>query len=37
MRVQPVDWDADMADLVTGEAGVAAYQAFLEAEGIECG
>jgi glycine cleavage system H protein len=37
MRVQPVDWEADMADLVTGEEAIAAYQAFLEAESIECG
>ena len=36
-RVRPDDWDADVADLVTGADGVAAYQGFLEAEGIECG
>lgn len=36
-RVRPDDWEADAADLVTGGAGVEAYQRFLEAEGIECG
>ncbi len=36
MKLQPEDLDADMADLVTGEEGIAAYTAFLEAEGIEC-
>lgn len=35
-KVTPVDWDADSADLVTGTAGLEAYQSFLEAEGIEC-
>lgn len=36
-RVRPTDWDADAAELVTGSAGLEAYQRFLEAEGIECG
>lgn len=36
MRIMPDDWDADMRDLVTGADAVAAYRAFLEAEGIEC-
>lgn len=36
-RVRPDDWEAEAADLVTGAAGVDAYRAFLEAEGIECG
>jgi glycine cleavage system H protein len=35
-RVRCSDWAADSADLVSGAAGVAAYQAFLEAEGISC-
>ena len=35
-RVRPDDWDGDSADLVTGQAGVEAYQRFLEAEGISC-
>jgi glycine cleavage system H protein len=37
MKIMPTDWDADVAELVTGDEGIAAYQAFLEAEGIECG
>lgn len=36
-RLQPEDWDADSADLVTGDAGVEAYQRFLESQGIVCG
>ena len=36
VRVRPIDWSRDSADLVTGEAGVSAYQALLEAEGISC-
>lgn len=36
-RLRPNDWAADSADLATGAAGVAAYEAFLVAEGIECG
>lgn len=36
-RLRPADWAADSADLATGQAGVAAYEAFLVAEGIECG
>ena len=36
VKVQPVDWDGESADLVTGAAGVEAYQKFLEAEGISC-
>ena len=36
-RLRPDDWEADSADLVTGDAGVEAYQRFLEAEGIVCG
>jgi glycine cleavage system H protein len=35
-RMRPNDWATDSADLATGEAGVAAYDAFLVAEGIEC-
>jgi len=37
VKIRPADWEADAADLVTGEEGVAAYEAFLEAEGISCG
>jgi glycine cleavage system H protein len=35
-RVKCTDWSADSADLVTGPEGVAAYERFLEAEGISC-
>lgn len=35
-KVAAADWEADSADLVTGAAGLAAYEAFLAAEGIEC-
>lgn len=35
-RLRPDDWDAESADLVTGPEGIAAYQRFLEAEGISC-
>ncbi|MDH5606699.1 MAG: glycine cleavage system protein GcvH [Anaerolineae bacterium] len=37
VRIKPSDWDTDRADLVTGEAAVAAYKAFLDEEGISCG
>lgn len=30
------DWDADSADLVTGQAGLDAYKAFMDQEGISC-
>lgn len=36
-RVRPVDWAADSAGLATGAEGIAAYERFLEAEGISCG
>ena len=35
-KLKPDNWDTDSADLVTGPDGVAAYQAFLEQEGISC-
>ncbi len=35
-RLRPIDWAADSAGLVTGAAGVQAYRAFLEQEGISC-
>lgn len=37
VKLQPSDWDTEGAELVTGPDGVAAYEAFLEAEGISCG
>lgn len=36
-RLRPTDWDTDVADLVTGAAGLEAYRAFLDQEGISCG
>ncbi len=35
-RIKPTNWEADKASLATGAEGVAAYQKFLEAEGIKC-
>ena len=37
VRIQPDDWEADKADLVTGAQAVADYEAFLKEEGIDCG
>ena len=36
VRVQPTDWEADKAGLVTGPQAVADYEAFLKEEGIDC-
>lgn len=36
VKMEPTDWDSEVGELVTGEAGVAAYLAFLAAEGISC-
>jgi glycine cleavage system H protein len=36
-KVRPDDWANESGALATGEAGVAAYAAFLEREGITCG
>lgn len=36
VKLQARDWDGQRDQLATGEAGVAAYAAFLEAEGISC-
>lgn len=35
-KVRPETWEPAAVGLVTGDEGVAAYQAFLEAEGITC-
>ncbi len=35
-RIRPTDWAGEVGNLATGEAGVAAYEAFLAAEGIAC-
>ena len=37
VELQPKDWGAERGALVTGAAGVAAYQAKLDAENISCG
>ena len=37
VRLAPSNWDEEARDLVTGEPGVEAYRAFLQAEGIDCG
>lgn len=36
VRFRAADWDGQRGELVTGPAGVEAYRAFLEAEGITC-
>lgn len=36
-RLRPTDWDSDASDLQTGAAGIDAYRAFLDSEGILCG
>lgn len=35
-RLKPDDWEGEKATLVTGDEGVASYQAFLDSEGISC-
>jgi glycine cleavage system H protein len=35
-RLRPADWEADVAELVTGPDGVEAYRQFLDAENITC-
>lgn len=37
VKIQPDDWEADKADLVTGAQAVADYDTFLKQEGIDCG
>jgi glycine cleavage system H protein len=36
VKLQPEDWEGESADLEAGADGVAAYQVFLDAEGISC-
>jgi glycine cleavage system H protein len=36
VRLRPTSWEAERADLATGPAGLEAYRAFLEAQGIQC-
>lgn len=35
-KLAPTDWEGESGVLLTGADGVAAYQAFLEREGISC-
>ncbi len=37
VKLQPSEWETEGSELVTGADGVAAYETFLEAEGISCG
>lgn len=36
-KIKPEDWERDSADLLTGQAALDAYDAFMQEEGIECG
>lgn len=36
-EITPADWDGESPALPTGPDGVAAYQTWLEAEGVSCG
>jgi glycine cleavage system H protein len=36
LKIKADNWEADSVDLVTGEAGQAAYQSFLREQGINC-
>jgi glycine cleavage system H protein len=37
VKVKPADWPGESASLVTGEAGVAAYQKFMEEQNLDFG
>ena len=37
VKVRPVDWAGESASLVTGEAGVASYQKFMEEQNLNFG
>lgn len=37
VQLRPSAWETESAELVTGAAGLEAYRAFLEREGIQCG
>lgn len=37
VRIRPSAWDAQKSELASGPEGIAAYEAFLAAEGISCG
>jgi glycine cleavage system H protein len=34
VKVKPIDWEGESASLVTGEAGIAAYQKFMEEQNL---
>ncbi len=36
VRISVADWDTDSAEMVTGDEGIASYEAFLVAEDIVC-
>jgi len=36
VSIEPVNWEAEKAELVTGEEAVSQYDAFLKEEGIDC-
>lgn len=36
VKLRPSSWEAEVAQLVTGAAGLETYRAFLEREGIRC-
>jgi glycine cleavage system H protein len=35
-KLKADDWQSESVDLLTGAEGIAAYQAFLEQQGISC-
>ena len=35
-EIKPASWESEMGSLATGDSGVAAYQAKLEADGVSC-
>jgi glycine cleavage system H protein len=37
VRIKPTNWDGDRAGLVTGAAGIEAYQQLLETQNLDCG
>jgi glycine cleavage system H protein len=37
VKLRPSAWESERADLVTGPAGLEAYRAWLDREGIRCG
>jgi glycine cleavage system H protein len=37
VKLRPSAWEADSAELVTGNAGIEQYRAFLDRAGIQCG